>query len=196
MGRVGRLARRSSLAVIVGLATAVVTIAILWSSPEGAHGMERFDTCVIDFPVGPPDALGYYDAQPFGQNEHLGSDWNGNGGGDSDLGDAVHAIADGRVVLAEDLGGGWGNVVRIEHACGLGRYESISAHLDAIVVSPGMRVVRGEPIGTIGTANGQYVAHLHLELRTRIGAPIGAGYGDATAGQLDPTAFIAAHRGN
>ncbi|MBL4587064.1 MAG: hypothetical protein JKX84_08430, partial [Flavobacteriales bacterium] len=26
----------------------------------------------FDFPVGPPDAKGYYNAQPFGKNEHLG----------------------------------------------------------------------------------------------------------------------------
>ena len=37
----------------------------------------------FDFPVGPPDAQGYYDAQSFGRNRHLGEDWNGNGGGNS-----------------------------------------------------------------------------------------------------------------
>ena len=37
----------------------------------------------FDFPVGPPDAKGYYDAQSFGKNRHLGSDWNGVGGGNT-----------------------------------------------------------------------------------------------------------------
>ncbi|MCP4808387.1 MAG: hypothetical protein GY913_06235 [Proteobacteria bacterium] len=33
----------------------------------------------FDQPVGHPDAEGYFDAQPFGVNHHLGQDWNGNG---------------------------------------------------------------------------------------------------------------------
>lgn len=53
----------------------------------------------FDFPVGKPDAKGYYDAQSFGKNNHLGSDWNGNGGGNSDFGDDVFSIADGVVFL-------------------------------------------------------------------------------------------------
>jgi len=180
--------------ILATFAAVALACSMLSPHPRDARPLRRFASCGLDFPVGPPDAVGYYDAQPFGENDHLGSDWNGNGGGDSDLGDPVHAIADGRVVLAEDLGGGWGNVVRIEHACGLVRLESVSAHLDAMHVSPGMRVVRGQPLGTIGTAHGQYLAHLHLELRSRIGAPIGAGYGDAAAGQLDPTTYIRDHR--
>ncbi len=147
----------------------------------------------FDFPVGAPDAVGYYDAQPFGTNEHLGSDLNGNGGGDSDLGDPVHAVARGTVVFAEDVGGGWGNVVRVVHACGDARYESVYAHLDRVDVAVGMPVVRGAAIGTIGTAGGQYLAHLHFELREVVGRSLGGGYGDAD-GHVDPTAFIAANR--
>ncbi len=30
----------------------------------------------FDYPVGKPDAVGYYNAQPFGKNHHLGDDWN------------------------------------------------------------------------------------------------------------------------
>lgn len=151
----------------------------------------------FDFPVGPPDASGYYDAQPFGANDHLGSDWNGNGGGDSDLGDPVHAIAAGVVSVASDHGGGWGNVVRVVHACGEvpGReVESLYAHLDTIEVHEGQRVRRGQRLGTIGTAGGQYRAHLHLELRARRGMPLGGGYGEDTTGYLDPSAFILGHR--
>lgn len=55
----------------------------------------------FDLPVGPPDAVGYYDAQPIGGDRgHLGSDWNGNGGGDSDLGDPIYAAAGGVVSAA------------------------------------------------------------------------------------------------
>lgn len=150
----------------------------------------------FDFPVGPPDATGYYDAQPFGVNDHLGSDWNGNGGGNSDLGDPVHAVADGVVSVATDHGGDWGNVVRVVHACGEvpGRaVESLYAHLDAIEVEEGQRVTRGQRLGTIGDAGGRYRAHLHFELRARPGMPLGGGYSSSTAGYLDPTAFILGH---
>lgn len=149
----------------------------------------------FDWPVGPPDASGYYDAQPFGGvAAHLGEDWNGNGGGDSDLGDPVFAIADGEVSSARHEGEGWGNVVRVVHRCDDGgAYESLYAHLDAMEVEPGAAIGRGTRLGTIGTADGRYLAHLHLELRTRVGAPTGGGYG-SSADHVAPSAFIAAHR--
>lgn len=146
----------------------------------------------FDFPVGAPDALGYYDAQPFGDNDHLGNDWNGNGGGDSDLGDPVYAVAAGTVTEATDYAGGWGNVVRIIHPCGEA-VESLYAHLDSIEVPSGAPVVRGQRIGTIGTAGGQYRAHLHFELRDRW-LPLGGGYATDDTGYLDPTEYIRRHR--
>ena len=54
----------------------------------------------FDFPVGKPDAKGYYNAQPFGKNTHLGDDWNGLRGGDSDLGDPIYNIAHGKVAVS------------------------------------------------------------------------------------------------
>lgn len=150
------------------------------------------------FPVGGGSADGYYNAQPFGENAHLGDDWNGNGGGDTDLGDPVLAIADGLVLSAEDHGGGWGKVVRVVHDVGRPgapvHVESLYAHLDSIEVTAGAVVRRGHPIGTIGDAGGRYRAHLHLEVRDRVGLPLGHGYGAATRGYLDPTAFILARR--
>lgn len=145
-------------------------------------------------PVGPPDGAGYYDAQPFGENEHLGSDLNGRGGGNTDLGDPVFAAARGTVVFADDLQGGWGNVVRLVHALPDGAsVETVYAHLDRIDVAVGDDVPRGAEIGTIGTAHGRYKAHLHFEVRTTVGAAIGGGYGAPEQGQVDPTAFVAAH---
>src|SRR5207253_9947801 len=55
-------------------------------------------------------------AQPFTKNHHLGDDLNGIGGEDSDLGDPVYVVADGRVLLARDGGPGWGNVIIVLHA--------------------------------------------------------------------------------
>jgi murein DD-endopeptidase MepM/ murein hydrolase activator NlpD len=167
------------------LALALLLAACGHESKEAKPACEGFD-----FPVGAPDATGYYDAQPFGENAHLGSDWNGLGGNDSDLGDPVYAASSGIVIETVDYGGGWGNVVRIEHPCGV---ESLYAHLDVIGVDPGMRVRRGQQIGTIGTAHGHYRAHLHFELREHH-LPLGEGYSQFHNGWLDPTAYIRSHR--
>lgn len=152
----------------------------------------------FDFPVGPPDAQGYYNAQGFGRNNHLGEDWNGRGGGNSDYGDPVHAIGEGVVSFADHLPGNWGNVVRIIHRYEEGgavhEVESLYAHLADFTVSVGDVVARGEPIGRIGDAEGAYVAHLHLELRSEVGMPIGPGYSQSSRGYLSPTAFISARR--
>ncbi|MCB9793468.1 MAG: M23 family metallopeptidase [Alphaproteobacteria bacterium] len=155
----------------------------------------------FDWPVGPPAAQGYYDAQPFGRNDHLGEDWNGVGGGDSDLGDPVYALAHGWVSLAEDVGRGWGQVVRVVHRVPPeepgGRaqvVESLYAHLDTIEVEVGDLVLRGQKLGSIGDAGGLYPAHLHLELRERPGMPVGGGYSRDTRGYLSPSAFITEHR--
>ena len=152
----------------------------------------------FDFPVGKPNAHGYYDAQSFGTNDHLGEDWNGNGGGNTDLGDPVHSVAHGVVTFTGDLGGGWGQIVRVVHAYEDGdqirRVESFYAHLDTIEVEVGDKLRRGTQIGTIGDAGGTYIAHLHFELRDQVGLPHGPGYSEETAGYLAPTPFIRAHR--
>lgn len=188
-----RITIAAVLASLVGAAV-VITVTAPTRQPSRAFAWPTCDG--FDHPVGPPHADGYYDAQPFGENDHLGNDWNGNGGGDSDHGDAVHSVASGRVVFAADIGGGWGNVVRVVHPCDGGTVESIYAHLATIEVAAGTRVGRGDILGTIGGADGQYPAHLHLELRSAAGLPIGGGYGRDALGHLDPTAFIAAHRPN
>lgn len=154
----------------------------------------------FDFPVGPPDAKKYYNAQSFGANLHLGDDWNGVGGGNTDLGDPVFAVADGKVKFAGDHGGGWGNVVRILHNAGTESQpqfvESLYAHLDTMIVQVGAMVHRGQQIGTIGDAHGAYAAHLHFEIRNDTLLPIGGGYSEDPDGYLDPTLYINAHRPN
>lgn len=173
------------------LALAVSGIAAAVIASRSTKAQPAHPACDgFDFPVGAPDAAGYYDAQPFGQNEHLGADWNGNGGNDTDLGDPVYAASSGIVVEAIDHGGGWGNVVRIQHPCGI---ESLYAHLDVIGVDVGTTVRRGQQIGTIGDAHGRYRAHLHFELRDRP-LPLGDGYSPFHNGYLDPTQYIRAHR--
>lgn len=151
----------------------------------------------FDYPVGWPNARGYYVAQCFGGTKsHLGVDWNGIGGGNSDYGDPVYAISNGTVVFCRDAGGGWGNVIRIVHPVTTkNSIEAIYAHLADIRVSSGDKVKRGEIIGSIGDANGYYLAHLHFEVRTKAGLPLGAGYGDNRNDLFcDPNQFVDKHR--
>ncbi len=145
----------------------------------------------FDLPVGKPSGEGYYNAQPFGENNHLGDDWNATTGGNSDLGDPIYAIANGMVVFAADIGGGWGKVIRMVHRLPNEKeVESVYAHCEEIKVKVGDQVQKGCEIGTIGTANGQYLAHLHFEIRNSIAMPIGGGYGLDHTGYLNPTEFI------
>lgn len=57
----------------------------------------------------------WYNAQDFGENNHLGEDWNANSGGNTDCGEDVYAAANGTIVYAKDAGTGWGNVIIVTH---------------------------------------------------------------------------------
>ena len=156
---------------------------------------EDYISFEFDFPVGNViNADGYYNAQEFGENEHLGDDWNSIEGGDSDLGEPIYAIADGYVNFAEDYQGAWGNVIKITHQLpNTKQVESLYAHCDTLLVEPNQWVRKGEQIATIGNVDGLYSAHLHLELRDTLRLGIGGGYSAYTDGYLDPTKFIESH---
>lgn len=153
----------------------------------------------FDYPMGSEHGALAYNAQPFTENRHLGDDLNGIGGQNSDFGDPVYAVADGRVILARDGGPGWGNVILILHAYeenGTRKYvQSFYGHVEEMLVAPGQNVRRGEQIATIGSAGGRYLAHLHFEMREFITPFVGPGYRDDTRGWINPSEFIAQHRG-
>ena len=178
----------------------------------------------FDFPLGSENGALAYNAQRFTENHHLGDDLNGIGGENSDLGDPVYVVADGRVLLARDGGPGWGNVIIVLHACidngaggsratstgkpervdepggksinGERKYvQSYYGHVETMLVHAGEDVRRGQQIATVGTANGRYLAHLHFEMREFLTPFVGPGYRQDTRGWLDPTAFIQQHRG-
>src|ERR1700720_4996995 len=100
----------------------------------------------FDFPLGNENGAMAYNAQHFTENKHLGDDLNGIGGENSDVGDPISAVADGRVLLARDGGPGWGNVIIVLHAIeenGARRYvQSYYGHCDKILVNAGDDVRR------------------------------------------------------
>jgi murein DD-endopeptidase MepM/ murein hydrolase activator NlpD len=153
----------------------------------------------FDAPMGSEHGALTYNAQPFRINRHLGDDLNGIGGLNSDLGDAVYASGFGRVVYAGVPGPGWGKMIilahRVREADKTRVIQTVYAHLDQIFVKPDQVVQRGKKIGTVGTADGQYLAHLHFEVREGPYVNPGVGYADAPLNRLSPERFLAEHRG-
>jgi murein DD-endopeptidase MepM/ murein hydrolase activator NlpD len=157
----------------------------------------------FDFPVGKPEAKGYYKARGMRLRTpvHFGEDWNGTGGGDTDLNDPIYACGDGVVTFAADVKGGWGRVVLIRHAyrdpaSGQVKYvDSQYGHLRSILVRQGELVKRGQKIGTMGNNRGMYAAHLHFEIRHNL--KIGMhreSVEKTTTNWADPSKFIKSHR--
>ncbi|HQY88067.1 MAG TPA: GH25 family lysozyme, partial [Tepidisphaeraceae bacterium] len=183
-----------------------------YTSPLHFHTHTGTSSNGFDYPIGSQtyytqahDGDGWYNAQDFGDyisssgKYHLGEDWNGEGGGNTDLGEPVYSIGDGTIVFAGNGGTGWGNMIIVRHTLAdSSQVESLYAHLQTIIRSSGT-VTRREQIGTVGTANGLYYAHLHLEIRTPQSTSWGSpGPGNSTTyqptGWLDPSDFIDGHR--
>lgn len=157
------------------------------------------------YPVGKNETLteaketkdDWYNARNFGEENHLGEDWNKNSGGDSDCGEPVFAIGNGVIVYADYAGTGWGNVVIIEHTLPDGKkVESLYGHLQEILKKSG-EVKKREQIGKVGNADGKYLCHLHLEIRDEscpLWRQVGPGYSAERNGWLDASEFIDNHR--
>jgi len=141
----------------------------------------------FDFPVGNADGRGDYRDSKSGKTHrgwyvamglgkkfylgiHPGEDWNGKGGGNTDAGQPVHAVAAGKVIYTDAAGNLWGRVVMIQHVFYENhlkkRIRSMYVHLGEIKVEVGDSVRRRQIIGTIGRdPQNLYQAHLHLEMR-------------------------------
>lgn len=177
----------------------------------------------FDFACGNPDGSGEYIDQATGKRFfgwhlstkfleqyklgiHTGEDWNGSGGNNTDLGQPVYSVANGRVVFAENCGTLWGNVIVIQHTF----YEnnerthlrSVYAHLLDLSVRAGEEVKRRQRIGSIGQdPDKTFDAHLHLEFRWD--ESLSPNYWPSANGKdqawvrahyAEPSAFIRAHR--
>ncbi|MFC5051740.1 murein hydrolase activator EnvC family protein [Rubritalea spongiae] len=157
----------------------------------------------FDFPVGKPDAKGYYKARGLRLRSprHFGEDWNGKGGGDTDLHDPIYAIANGVVTFAYDVQQGWGRVIIIRHAyrdprTGKVNYcDSLYGHNRTMLVKVGDKVKRGQQIATMGNNRGMYSAHLHFEIRHNLKMGMHRDSYPATLEHwADPTKFITKYR--
>ena len=157
----------------------------------------------FDFPVGKPNGDGYYRSRGLRLKtpRHMGEDWNGVGGGNSDLNDPVYTIGNGLVTYAADARGRWGKVVIVRHAWREPKSgkvyccQSLYAHLNRIDVQLGQLVKRGDQVGTIGTNRGMFPAHLHAELHYNVLANCGQqGIPKTPKNYGDLTAFIRKYR--
>lgn len=77
------------------------------------------------------------------------------------IGTPVYATADG-VVTEAGWASGYGRLIKIRHEFGI---ETRYAHLNAIKVSVGQKVSRGERIGDMGNSGRSTGPHLHYEVR-------------------------------
>ncbi|WP_340587503.1 peptidoglycan DD-metalloendopeptidase family protein, partial [Erythrobacter alti] len=160
------------------------------------------------------DGDGYYVAQGFdepngelGGTYHLGADWNGEGGGDTDLGDPVFAIGNGTVIaIVGDQGGsttGFGNYIILRHdlpepevinGITVTHVHSLYAHLDSVAgLSVGQDVAIGQQIGSLGSSGASSLAHLHFEITLNDTLPTaddGYNPAGAPATWVDPVAFV------
>ncbi len=156
----------------------------------------------FDQPMGGEHGALTYNAQPFRLNRHLGDDLNGIGGLNSDLGDNVYAAGFGRVVYAGTPAPSWGKMIILAHRVPdletpekTHVIQTVYAHLKEIGVKTDQLVQRGEKIGTVGNADGQYLAHLHFEIREGPYINPSVGYADAPLNRISPEHFLAQHRG-
>lgn len=192
--------------------------------PEVDQFFHRHVADGFDFPVGNVDGKGSYTsktdgktyngwyiathtAEEYSLGVHTGEDWNGNGGGNTDLDQPVYAIGKGLVLDADNFGAPWGNIVLIKHWYiengTVQTIYSLYAHLEDILIVEGQVVNRRQKIGTIGTGDDSYLAHLHLEIRSEQMANYAVDYWPSSDGKdqqwvadhyLVPTDFINAHR--
>ena len=93
--------------------------------------------------------------------------WNGIGIA-AGAGTPVRAIADGEVVVAENIGT-YGLTVIVQH--GAGDY-SVYGSLASAAVAKGARVRKGQSVGSVGSADPEMPPHLHFEIRRSKGTAV------------------------
>jgi murein DD-endopeptidase MepM/ murein hydrolase activator NlpD len=93
-----------------------------------------------------------------GVQHHKGIDLSGK------TGLPIYASGNGTVISASYNGGGYGNMVEVDHGFG---YTTRYAHLSQINVVEGQRVQRGDKVGELGSTGKSVGPHLHYEVRLK-----------------------------
>ena len=101
---------------------------------------------------------------PFGWRIHpISGEWKFHAGVDLgyEYGAYIGALFDGQVVIAENLGDGYGNQVLIYHPA-IDSYTRY-AHCSTLHVSAGQSVSAGQIVAQVGSTGYSTGPHLHLE---------------------------------
>ena len=162
----------------------------------------------FDFPAGNSEGTGTYVSKstrrkytgwkvtgkpgtPDGDQTHTGEAWNGSGGGDTDAGQPVYAIASGTVRELRESPRGPALVIEhrfVENGT-LRTVWSVSAGLADITIKAGDTVKRRQQIGVIARADSPAPVQLYLEIRTGPAAEA-----EPVKGCEPPSEFIRVHR--
>ena len=79
-------------------------------------------------------------------------------------GAAVVAAGSGRVVVADERLQGYGKTLILEHSA---EFSTIYARNSEILVKPGQRVLRGQPIAKVGRGGKGNIPRLYFEVRKK-----------------------------
>jgi|GEM_PF-2689277 len=103
---------------------------------------------------------------PYTGHPERAEDWNLETGGNTDLGEPLVAPFNGLVIHAANYGGGYGLILSIVGVTPQGHLITWQGrHLHTMEVKTGDIVRIGDPIGSIGNADGRYAgAHLHEQI--------------------------------
>jgi murein DD-endopeptidase MepM/ murein hydrolase activator NlpD len=99
-------------------------------------------------------------------------------------GTPIYATANGTIMVAGNLGNGYGNHVIINHGYG---YETLYGHMYRVKARNRQRIKRGEIIGYVGSTGKSTGPHLHYEVHKndRPLDPVYFFYNDLTPEQFD-----------
>jgi murein DD-endopeptidase MepM/ murein hydrolase activator NlpD len=89
------------------------------------------------------------------QEFHPGMDFS------AEQGTPIYATGDGEVEKAVNMAQGYGNHVVINHGFG---YKTLYAHMNKMVAKTGMKVMRGQLIGYVGSTGLSTAPHIHYEV--------------------------------
>jgi murein DD-endopeptidase MepM/ murein hydrolase activator NlpD len=133
----------------------------IWKANSGAN---RSVAGGCNIPDGGAVGTGSF-VWPAGNHYLSGNDyWSGHLGIDiaAGTGAPIYATDSGVVVYAAGIGGGYGNMVMIDHGNG---YHSLYAHLSGFNVVCGQSIYQGQTIGFAGSTGRSTGPHLHFEIR-------------------------------